>query len=322
MRELDVDVAADGHSLAATLALPDGEGPFPAALVLSGSGPIDRNSNHRRMRLGVAEQVARALTAAGVVTLRFDKRGVGGSDAGLGRNGWRRVGFHDNVDDAEAALRWLAARPEVDGGVVVVGHSEGAVQATALSARDVPLAGLVLLSGAAKPGEEVLLWQTRRIVPTLPRPVRAILRVLRVDVTRKVAANHAKIKATTTDVARIGGARTNARWFREYMAYDPRPDLERIGVPVLAITGSKDLQVDPGDLERIADLVRGPVETYLAPDVSHVLRRQPGPPSLGAYKREIRGPVDESVTTRVVEWFARVVQNAPGSSSSTSRISS
>ena len=322
MHELDVHVPAGRHHLAATLALPDGEGPFPAALVLSGSGPIDRNSNHPRMRLGVAEQVAHALTAAGVATLRFDKRGVGGSDAGLGRNGWRRVGFHDNVDDAEAALRWLAGRPEVDGRVVVVGHSEGAVQATAVSARDVPLAGLVLLSGSARPGEEVLLWQTRQILPTLPRPVRALLRLLGVDLERKVAANHARMKATTTDVARIGGARTNARWFREYMAYDPRPDLERIDVPVLAITGSKDLQVDPDDLQEIARLVPGPVETYLAPDVSHVLRRQPGPASLRAYKREIRGPVDGGVTAKVVEWSVRVVQNPSGSSSSTNRASS
>jgi uncharacterized protein len=74
---------------------------------------------------------------------------------------------------------------------------------------------------SATTGEELLRWQARRIAPTLPAPVRGLLRLFRVDLEKKVAANHDRIRATTTDVARIGGARINARWTREFMAHDP-----------------------------------------------------------------------------------------------------
>lgn len=156
---------------------------------------------------------------------------------------------------------------------------------------------------SATPGEELLRWQARQIAPTLPAPCALLrpLRPLRVDLEKKVTANHDRIRRTTTDVVRIGGARTNARWTRKFMAHDPREDLRRITVPVLAITGAKDLQVRP-DLDAIASCVRGTAETRLVPDLTHTLRRRPGPPSLGAYEEELRRPLDADLVATVVEW--------------------
>lgn len=255
MRERRVRLASGEQLLGATVCLPEGEGPFPAALLVTGSGPLDRDANHKRLRVDVSRQLAHALAASGVASLRFDKRGVGESPGD-----WRRAGLFDNVDDAGAAFAGLAALPEVDATrVTLVGHSEGAVIVTALAARGVG-AAVVLLAGAATRGAEVLLWQLRMIRPTLPALVRGLLRVARVDLPAKAARNHERIRATTKDVARIEGARINAKWMREYLDHDPAVDLARLHVPVPAITGSKDLQVDPGDVERIADLVPGPVE--------------------------------------------------------------
>lgn len=308
MREREVPVPGPACSLSATLALPEGAGPFPAAVLVSGSGPLDRDGNHRKGRFDVSRQLAVALAERGVASLRYDKRGVGRTPGD-----WRAVGFHDNVDDAAAAVAMLPAVPEVrDDAVFVIGHSEGALIATALAARAAAVdaaapgvrpAGVVLLAGAARPGEEVLLWQTQALAPSLPRPVRLVLRLLRVDLTAKVAANHARVKATTTDVARLGPTRVNARWLREFMAYDPAPDLARIDVPVLAVTGAKDLQVPPGDLPRIAELAGA--ETHELPDVTHTLRAQPGPPALSRYKEELRRPVDAGVLRLVADWVAR-----------------
>ncbi len=215
---------------------------------------------------------------------------------------WLAAGLQDNLDDLGRAVDAVRARPEVDAGrVLVAGHSEGALLAAALAARGAPVAGVVLLSMSATPGEELLRWQARRIAPTLPAPVRGLLRLLRVDLEKKVAGNHERIRATTTDVARIGGARLNARWHREFMAHDPRADLARIAVPVLAITGSKDLQVKPEDLDVVAALA--PSATVLrVPDLTHTLRRQPGRPALSAYRRELREPVDAELLTTVVQW--------------------
>ncbi|MGY1723548.1 alpha/beta hydrolase family protein [Blastococcus sp. SYSU DS0533] len=307
MRDVPVQVAG-AAPLAGTLTLPDAPLPVPAVLLASGSGPIDRDSNHRRARFDVARQLASALADAGIASLRYDKRGVGGSPGD-----WRTAGLQDNVDDLGAALDALRTRPEVDAGrVLLAGHSEGAILAAALAARGAPVSGLVLLAMSASPGEELLRWQARQIAPTLPAPVRFVLRLLRTDLETKVAANHQRIKATTTDVARIGGARINARWHREFMAHDPREDLRRIDVPVLAVTGAKDLQARPADLAVIATTVRGPVETHLVPDLTHTLRRQPGPASMSAYRRELKDPVDPEVLGTVVTWCERAITPADG----------
>ncbi|NCT90483.1 alpha/beta hydrolase [Cellulomonas sp. APG4] len=293
-----------GVTFAGTLATPAGTGPFAAALVVPGSGPVDRDSNHKRMPLGITRELAEALTAAGVATLRYDKRGVGATPGD-----WREAGFDTTTDDVRTALAALRARPEVDASrVVVVGHSEGALHATRVAADDGDLAGVVLLSGSATPGEELLRWQARQVAATLPRAVRVLLAVLRTDLVEKSEKNRQQIKASTGAVVRVGGQKLNAAWHREFMAYDPRVDLARIAVPVLAVTGGKDLQTKASDLAVIESLVRGPVEVEEVPDVSHVLRRQPGPASLSAYKKEIRESLDERVVGRVVAWVTRQVR--------------
>lgn len=297
-----------GGPLAGTLALPEGAGPFAGVVLVSGSGPLDRDSNHRRIRFGVSQELAAALAHAGAASLRFDKRGVGASRS-TGRD-WRSAGLHDNADDVAAAVEALRARPEVrDDAVLVVGHSEGAVLACMLAERGIPLAGVGLLSGSARPGRQLLQWQASAIAPTLPRFVRAVLRLLRVDLAAKVSRNHDKLERTTTDVAWVGGARLNARWFREFLAYDPAIGLRGLGraqVPVLAVTGDKDLQTPPEDVLRIGDLAGDRSEVHLVPDVTHSLRRQPGPPSLSRYKGEVREPVAQEVVDLVVDWATRV----------------
>ncbi|WP_182905103.1 alpha/beta hydrolase [Microbispora sp. H13382] len=303
MRDIDLTFTSAGERLAGTLTLPDGDGPFPAALLVPGSGPVNRDSDHRRLPLGVTRWLAEALAAAGIASLRYDKRGVGASTGAF-----LTSGFRDNMDDAAAALATLRGRPEIDpGSVGVAGHSEGALIATNLAAHDPAVAAVVLLSGAAKIGAETLRWQAARLAPTLPAFVRAVLRLTRTDLVTKVTKNHERIRRTTTDVARIGGVRVNARWTREFLDYDPAADLALIKAPVLAVTGEKDLQVDPGDLARMAELVPGPIETHLIPDLSHILRRQPGTPSLRAYKREAREPVDAQVRDLVTAWLVRTL---------------
>ncbi|MEU0554462.1 alpha/beta fold hydrolase [Dactylosporangium sp. NPDC006015] len=316
VREVELRLPGADRDLAGALILPGGAGPFPAAVLVSGSGPVDRDSNAPRLAIDSTRQLAHALARAGIATLRYDKRGVGGSrllrDGTVeGKDGWMRAGLFDNADDLVAASTALAERPDTDAGrLFLVGHSEGATLVTIAAARmsDAPAgprpAAVVLLAGAARPGDAVLRWQAGMLAPTLPAPVRGLLKLLRTDLVRQVSRNHDKIRATGTDIARIGGAKINAKWFREYLDHDPRDDLARLRMPVLAVTGTKDLQVDPADLAAIAELVPGPVQTWAAPDVTHLLRTQPGAPSLRAYKEEVRRPVDPAVLDRVTGWLA------------------
>ena len=113
-------------------------------------------------------------------------------------------------------------------------------------AADGAVAGAARLSAGARPGEEILTWQTAEITARLPTLTKGIIRLLHIDVIRGQHKRVAKIKASRGDVIRIQGIRFNARWFRDFLAYDPVPVLARIAVPVLAITGGQDVQVPPG----------------------------------------------------------------------------
>lgn len=240
---------------------------------------------------------AEALAGVRVSTLRYDKRGVGSSNGD-----YLGAGMAERRADARAALGWLAARAE-GLPLLAVGHSEGAFYAAELAA-DQAVAGAALVAMGARPGAEILSWQTEMIAARLPPLARAILRVTRTDVVRTQRKRLARITASRADVVRIQGIRINARWIRDFLAYDPRPVLARITVPVLAITGGQDVQVPPADVAAISQLVRGPFEGHVVGDLSHLLR--PDPESAGPrdYRRAVRQPVSPEYLELVTGWVA------------------
>lgn len=291
-------------SLSGSLRMPlaPGDHPLPAALLIPGSGPVDRDGNTKGAPIGIQVALAEVLARSGVASLRFDRRGISdGTD-------WRRSTFGDNTRDAAAALDALAGDPRIDASrLVVIGHSEGALHALRLATGQAgtPPAAVVLLSGTARRGDEVLLWQAQQIGPSLPAPVRGLLRVLRTDVTAKTRATHERIRRTTTPVARIGGARLNTGWFREFLDYDPRVDLEALAVPTLALTGGKDVQAPPEDLDVIAQLAPGPVDIRRPATLTHLLRHDPAAlPSVRDYKRQLRESVDPDALHVIAGWVA------------------
>ena len=287
-----------GHTLTGTLTLPMSDAPVPAAVLVSGSGPIDRDSNMKRARSGVMQQVAGHLAVMGIASLRYDKRGVGGSEGD-----YKAAGFFDNVEDARAGFAALRERAEIDqASVFVVGHSEGALIAIELAA-DEPLAGVVLLAGAAQPGKAVLRWQAEQLADTLPTPVKLAMKALRQDLAKTQEKRFSQLEATTTDVARIQLVKVNAKWFREFMAHDPADSLRRVSTPVLAITGSKDVQTDPVDIRLMEDLVTTPFEGHVLDDVTHLLRSDDGPASTKTYKQQMKRPVDSALLNLVSSWI-------------------
>ncbi|MFJ3361094.1 alpha/beta hydrolase family protein [Streptomyces anthocyanicus] len=307
MPETDLTVTADdGTSLAGTLSLPAGPGPHPAVLLLHGSGPLDREGNTPRLPLNLGRPLADALAAAGVAALRYDRRGAG-STPGV----WEESGFTDNRRDASAALRALAAHPDIRPDAVgVVGHSEGALHAMTLAARQ-EVAAVVLLAGFARGGEAAFRWQAASVFGGMPAPVRLLRRPLGALGERVLA----RVKRTRTNVARIAGLRVNARWMREMLVHDTRDDLAAVpaAVPVLAVTGDKDVQVPPADLDEIRRLVPGGhTEIHRVPDLTHVLRRDTGRPTLRSYRRLLREPVDPELLALVATWLQARLREPSG----------
>ncbi len=298
MPSTDVSLTANGVNLAGTFTTPAGPGPFPAALLLSGSGPLDRDGNHKRLKLNISGALASELAAAGWVSLRYDKRGVGASEGD-----YLSAGFFDELADGEAARDWLRARADVSA-VVAIGHSGGAMQSVELAGREPAVDGAILLATSAKTGEDTLRWQARQIGEGIvPRPVRALMRLFRTDMLKQQDKSMAKMKATTTDVARVQLAKVNAKWMREFMAYDPLPALRAARAPMLAITGSKDVQVDPADLAVVAQTAPD-AQVLEIPDVDHILRHEPGPISNPRhYGKQVKQPLDPRVTEAILAWL-------------------
>jgi pimeloyl-ACP methyl ester carboxylesterase len=149
----DVTFKNGDTELAGTLTLPDGEGPFPTALLITGSGQQDRNSeifDHKPFLV-----LADHLTRAGIAVLRVDDRGAGESGGSAAD-----ATSHDFANDTLAGVNYLLTRKEIDEKKLgLIGHSEGGIIASIVATRSKAVAWIVLLAGPAVPGREILLRQ-------------------------------------------------------------------------------------------------------------------------------------------------------------------
>lgn len=258
----DAEVAYDNGPvrIAGTLSVPHGEGPFAVVLLISGSGAQDRDETiygHRPF-LVLADHLARA----GIAVLRVDDRGVGAS------TGDRSTATtEDFADDVLAGVDFLTRRPEIDRRRIgLIGHSEGGIIAPMVATRSDDVAFIVLLAGTGVRGDEVILRQVELISRAEGLPADQVAEAVTAqrDLFHllSVGAGDREVRAKLREVLRAqfgaeGGEESveevvdehlrQARlpWFRFFLDYDPRPALRRVEVPVLALCGGKDLQVDP-----------------------------------------------------------------------------
>jgi len=296
MPDEEIQFTSAGITLAGTFAtVPE---PVAAALLITGSGKLNRDSDARAIKTRVTRELAEGLAAAQVSTLRYDKPGIGASGGS-----YLHAGMADNRAAARAAAAWLceraAGRP-----VFAVGHSEGTYYAAQLAADGV-VAGAVLLGAPARSGQQIIEWQIEKIAPTLPRMARLIMRAFRFDLVRSQHRRLARLSASTSDVVRMTGVRVNARWYRDFLAYDPATVLADITVPVLAITGGHDLQVPPEDTDAIGRLVGGPFEGHVLGDLNHLLRPDPQLRGLQGYRRSLRQPVSQELIEIMNAWVKK-----------------
>jgi pimeloyl-ACP methyl ester carboxylesterase len=244
------DNAAAHVTLAGTLTLPSGPGPFTTVLLISGSGPQDRDETlmgHHPFLV-----LADALTRHGIAVLRVDDRGVGKSTGSF-----KDATSADFAADVEAGIAYLRSRPEVNGRKIgLVGHSEGGLIAPMVAARNPAVAFIVLMAGPGVPGDRILVAQSRLIAEASGATheqaeanaamLRSILGLV------KGEPDNAKVRADLEE--QLGGMMPPAQieaqvetitspWYRYFISYDPAAALARVTCPVLAIGGSKDLQV-------------------------------------------------------------------------------
>jgi pimeloyl-ACP methyl ester carboxylesterase len=308
---------APGVTLAGTLTLPPGEGPFPAAILISGSGAQDRDESlmgHKPFAV-----LADHLTRQGIAVLRYDDRGTArstGSFAG--------ATSADFATDAAAAFAFLRGRREIDRQAIgYIGHSEGGMIGP-LAAPDSPgLAYMVLLAG---PGE-----QTRTVMEAQRRAIGQSMGMSGAELDRagvlnarlmEIAAGDlapaqadAAMRTAMSDEALAGSgiapaqrdamiARLADPWFRWFLRYDPSPALRALHMPVLALNGSLDRQVLPeANLAGIRAALAGNPDVTITelPGLNHLFQTA-HTGGIGEYA-EIEETMAPVVLTTVADWI-------------------
>jgi len=293
--------AGEGVTLAGTWSRPKAaEPPYPAVLLLSGSGPQDRNGNApgTELQWNHLHSIAMALAGSGIATLRYDERGVaksGGTffDAGL----------TDLLADAGKALAYLETREDAaPGRIAVLGHSEGALHAALLAgAKGSRVRAAVLIGAPAEPLDRILLVQVAARLRRRGAPRDDILRIL-----GDLRAFHEHVRLSTSPVVTRSGRKRNVRWLREHMDLDPRRVYSAVTVPVLLLHGGRDLQVPPSHAGRIGRFIGAErAEVAILPNLDHFLILGRG--TIQDYA-DARRRVAPEALTRITEWIERTLR--------------
>jgi uncharacterized protein len=332
---------AGGVTLAGTLTIPAGAGPFPAVILITGSGAQDRDETilgHKPFLV-----LADYLSRRGVAVLRVDDRGVGGSTGSI-----KTSTSEDFAGDVLTGLDFLKGHKEIDARKLgLIGHSEGGIIAPIAAVRSKDVAFIVLMAGTGVPGSQIVEAQGQLILKAggssesqmktereiQKRLIDILVREIDEKIARvKLAAAVKEFVAAMPDSDRkaLGGKLGalseaaldgfNNAWFRFFLTYDPRPTLRTLHCPVLAINGSKDLQVPAK--ENLAEIDKAlkaggnrNVKTVELPGLNHLFQpcKTGGPGEYGT----IETTIDPGALKTIGDWIlekalSAAPEQAPG----------
>lgn len=324
VEEVAFDNRGAGVTLAGTLTLPEGEGPFPAAVLISGSGPQDRDETligHKPFLV-----IADHLTRAGVAVLRYDDRGVSQSTGDFAT-----ATTDDFTADALAAVAYLKDDQRIaPDRIGLIGHSEGGLVAPMAAAQDTSVAFVVMLAGLGVDGGETLITQQAIMTRTSGAPEEAVETVRRgmttlVEEIRagddRDAARAALSSVLAIQTGLSGDALDSAvdqqigfflsPWMVRFIEIDPADSLARLSQPTLALFGELDVQVAPSvnaePMRRALEQAPTQDITILTiPDLNHLFQRaQTGlMGEYGAIEETINEIALEIMTSWIVQRFA------------------
>jgi dienelactone hydrolase len=303
----EVRFESDTITLAGTLTLPRGAGPWPAAVLISGSGAQDRDENTPGpggLKLGIFRSIADTLTRRGVAVLRYDDRGVGGSGGNLAS-----AGLSDLVADVKAAVRYLRGRSKVDPArVALVGHSEGGIIAPIVAGEDTALAAIVVMAGTATPLDSVLVEQavsaareaggdssdlaeSRELIEQLSRAIREGRDLDELEL--------------PPPLKRL----SQSRWWLEHLQHDPLEAIRKVRSPVLIANGGQDVQVAPEHARRLGaalDEAHHPDhEVRIFPQLNHLFAVSKGEGT--AEYADPNAEVDAEFLSFLADWLTQRV---------------
>ncbi|MBR4390850.1 MAG: alpha/beta fold hydrolase [Bacteroidales bacterium] len=316
IEEVEFANLKEGNTLTGTLTMPEGEGPFPAMVLVSGSGQQNRDEemmNHRPFWV-IADYCARN----GIAVLRYDDRGVGGSTGEL-----ENATSMDFSYDAEAAFDFLRKQKHIDASHVgILGHSEGGIINFMVSARRPEVSFLVSLAGSAVNGIEVLKEQQAALLRAQGMTEEAIQFSAKANAQLFdiIAASNDREEADTLLRQLVKGWGYNEKlteqtmsqltspWMYFFLKYDPTEAIVKTNCPALLLNGSKDLQVLasqnlPAFEKTIAEYGKTNWTLCEMPDLNHLFQHcETGSPN--EYVN-----IDETISPEVLEMIVRFVKS-------------
>lgn len=307
--ESDVTFETEDSEIAGTLALPEGEGPFPAALIIGGSGPFDRNgdvdprSGEALKLSSTYRDIAQALSREGFVTLRYDKRGIGNS---TGEGG----DFPEpSLRDLKAAVAFLRDNPSVDPNrIALVGHSLGGLWALMEASEDPDIAAICLMATPAKPYGEVIIEQIEGLLT-----LRGGNKTYIADTVTHQRAIYDQLRSGELEPAtKPPSERYQYEFVKAIMDIAGADYAKETRCPALILQGDKDLfTVIPQESELLKQAFKDggnqKVKLVIFPNLDHMFRPTPGQPSGELYFQD-RGPISTEVVKTITDWMKSILR--------------
>jgi pimeloyl-ACP methyl ester carboxylesterase len=265
----DISLDTSTGKVYGTLEIPPGGGLFPVALIISGSGPTDRDGNSQALpgKNDSLKLLAKGLREHGVASLRYDKRGIAASEAS--RPPEEEMTLDVFIEDAAALLTLLRNDARFDK-FVVIGHSEGSLIGM-LAAQKVSIDAYISLEGAGQPAQDTIVSQLRA---QLPEPLLAHVRKILAQL-----VNGQIVSPLPDEISQIPSLASLFKpgiqpYLISWFQYDPAQELAKVKAPSLVVQGSTDLQVSIADAERLAAASHG-IQLAIINGMNHVLKEAP-----------------------------------------------
>ena len=305
--ETDVRVPTRGFNLAASLTTPTGrEQPprgWPAVLLVPGIGLVDRDEN--LAGVPIFAELAAALSEAGYLVLRYDKRGIGQSG---GRA--ESAALDAYADDVLTVVRYLERRDDVDRDrLIVAAHGEGSWIALQAAARENDIDAVALLAAPGTSGAELVLEQQQLRLEQYETPR---------DEREQQVALQQRIIAAVLDEGAWGDVPQNMRqradtpWFRSFLEFDPARVVRRTRQPVLIVHGKLDRQIPVAHADRLAEMLEArrrreaTLEVARLPGIDHrLLDASAG--AIDQYSQLLDRRISSEVITVLADWMDRTV---------------
>lgn len=288
--EKEVTVGSGDWELPGTLSIPAGDGPFPAVILVHGSGPNDRDETigpNKPFR-----DLAEGLASRGIAVLRFEKRTKQYPQELIAEFPQMTV-QEESIDDALAAIRLLQDTPEIDAEqIYILGHSLGGTLAPRIAEQSDNLAGLIILAGAARPLEDLLVEQTGYLVN-----LDGTVTPQEDEQMTELQALVAQIKDPNLSVETAPGYLMGApaSYWLDLREYDPAQTAANVDVPMLILQGDRDYQVTQQDLLRWKQALDGKANVLFKeyPTLNHLFIPGTGQSTPAEY--ELAGHVSRDV---------------------------